>query len=69
MQVAAIVSVILPDAYRHYRGTIATDCIRKMTLNYYGGTILNRTCGTDKNLYISLFLLTRFGPIYYGPPE
>ena len=31
------------------------------------GTILNRTHGTDKNLYISLFLLTIFGPIYYGP--
>ena len=32
------------------------------------GTILNRTHGTHKNLYISLFLLTIFGPIYYGPP-
>ena len=32
------------------------------------GTILNRTYGLHKNLYISLFLLTIFGPIYYGPP-
>ena len=32
------------------------------------GTILNRTYGTHKNLYKSLFLLTIFGPIYYGPP-
>ena len=32
------------------------------------GTILNRTYGTHKNLHISLFLLTIFGPTYYGPP-
>ena len=32
------------------------------------GTILNRTYGPYTNLYISLFLLTIFGPIYYGPP-
>ena len=32
------------------------------------GTILNRTYGTHKNLYILLFLPTMFGPIYYGPP-
>ena len=32
------------------------------------GTIVNRTYGTHKNLYIYLFLLTIFGPIYYGPP-
>ena len=31
-------------------------------------TILNRTYGTHKNLYISIFLRTVFGPIYYGPP-
>ena len=34
----------------------------------FRGTILNRTYGTDNNLYISIFLLTIFGPIYYGPP-
>ena len=32
------------------------------------GAILNRTYGTYKNLYISLFLLTIVCPIYYGPP-
>ena len=32
------------------------------------GTILNRTYGTHKTLYISLFLLKIFGSIYYGPP-
>ena len=32
------------------------------------GTILNRTYGTYKHLYISLFLLTRFGPIYSRAP-
>ena len=31
-------------------------------------TILNGTYGTHKNLHFSLFLLTVFGPIYYGPP-
>ena len=29
---------------------------------------VNRTYGTHKKLYISLFLLTIFGPTYYGPP-
>ena len=32
------------------------------------GTIVNRTYGTLKNLCISVFLLSIFGPIYYGPP-
>ena len=32
------------------------------------GTIVNRTYGTHKNLHVHLFLLTIFGPIYYGPP-
>ena len=32
------------------------------------GTIVNRAYGTHKNLYISLFLLAIFGPIYYDPP-
>ena len=32
------------------------------------GAIVNRTYGTHKNLYTSLFLLPIFGPIYYGPP-
>ena len=31
------------------------------------GTLLNRTYGLYKNLYISLFLLTIFGPVYYDP--
>ena len=32
------------------------------------GAIVNRTYGTLKNLYIPLFLVRRFGPIYYDPP-
>ena len=32
------------------------------------GVIVNRAYGTHKNLHIYLFLLTIFGPIYYGPP-
>ena len=31
--------------------------------------ILNRTYGTNKNLHISLFLLTISGPVYYAPPK
>ena len=33
------------------------------------GTIVNRTYGSYKNIYNYLFLLTIFGPIYYGPPQ
>ena len=37
--------------------------------NVVGWHIANRTYGTGKNLvYIHLFLLTVFGPVYYGPP-
>ena len=32
------------------------------------GAIVNRAYGIHKNLYIPLFLLTLFGPIYYDPP-
>ena len=32
------------------------------------GTIVNKTYGTHKNLYVSLFLPTIFGPVNYGPP-
>ena len=35
---------------------------------YLRRTIVNRTCGTHKNLYVHLFLVTIFGPIYYDPP-
>ena len=31
------------------------------------GTLVNRTYGGNKNLYIYLFLPTIFGPIYYRP--
>ena len=36
--------------------------------NISRGLVLNRTYGTHKELYVSLFLPTIFGPIYYGPP-
>ena len=32
------------------------------------GTLVNRTYGGHKNLYIHIFLLTIFGPVYYRPP-
>ena len=31
-------------------------------------TLVNRTYGGHKKLYIHLFLLTVFGPIYHRPP-
>ena len=31
------------------------------------GTIVNRTCGIHKNLYIQQFIPTKFGPINCGP--
>ena len=39
-----------------------------MSHHYFGGGILNRTYSTYKNLYILLFLLSIFGPIYCSPP-
>ena len=41
---------------------------REAFLSLLRRTILNRTYGTHKNIYVSLFLLTILGPIYYGPP-
>ena len=35
---------------------------------YLRGTLVNRTYGGHKNLYIHLFLPTIFGHIYYRPP-
>ena len=35
---------------------------------YLRGAIVSRTYGAHKNPYIYLFLLTKFGPIYNGPP-
>ena len=35
----------------------------------FRGGVLNRTYGTHKNLYISLFILPLFGPLYYGPTQ
>ena len=32
------------------------------------GTIVNRTYGTHKNLFIYPLLLLTFGPVYFGPP-
>ena len=37
-------------------------------LSLLRGAILIRTSRPHKKLYISLFLLTIFGPIYYAPP-
>ena len=47
--------------YHYYRN----DGFRDKLLR---GTLVNRTYGGHKNLYIHIFLLTIFGPIYYRPP-
>ena len=50
--------------------TTPPHAIIKIKHYYYGGPyqIPGRTYGTHENLYISIFLLTIFGYIYYGPP-
>ena len=51
------------------QGIYITKAVMLYVLHQYlRGAIVNRTYGTNKNLYTSLFLLTIFGPIYYGPP-
>ena len=47
---------------------VDTDLTLLLIVTLLRGAILNRTYGTHKTLYISLFLLTIFGPIYYAPP-
>ena len=42
-----------------------SPCWRLMLLR---GAIFIKTYGTHKNLYVSMFSRTIFGPIYYGPP-
>ena len=51
-------------------GSLGTDEIPPVwyIVRLLRGTLVNRTYGTHKNLYIYLFLLTLLGPIYYGPP-
>ena len=52
------------------KASIQVFSIRKIGCSFLllRGTIINRTYGSHKNLYIPLFLLTIFGPINYGPP-
>ena len=52
---------------RGHRATLSYGTAYRSTAVLLRGSILNRTYGTDKNLYKSLYLLTIFGPIYYGP--
>ena len=60
------------DAY-HTDGVVQSS-VHFVTMAHHGpwsllrGAIVNRTYGTYKNLYISPFLLTRYGHIYYAPP-
>ena len=69
----AVVYMFQSDLGRTYRG-ITTSSFRIAAVpryahvQYLRGTIVNRTYGIHKNLYISLYSLTMLGPIYYGPP-
>ena len=57
-----IKSLVIIDAHAaHCRMTAVDEILLRGTI-----TIVNRTYGTHKNLYIYLFLLTIFGPIYYA---
>ena len=49
-------------------GTLLIDGSEKTIAILLRGTIVNRTYGIHKNLYIYPFLLTIFGPINYVPP-
>ena len=46
------------------RNTINNYVTPDLSHDYYGGTIVNRTYGTHKYLYIYIFLLILFGHIY-----
>ena len=50
------------------RWTSAVDVHFCTVVHILRGTIVNGTYGIHKNLYISSFLLTLFGPLNYGPP-
>ena len=53
--------------YTHTDIVLVVGAFRIDPLNHsVQGTIVNRTYGTHNDLNISLFLLTIFGPIYYG---
>ena len=50
-----------------------TEAMKLINAKYYSGvilrgTIVNRTYGIHKNLYVQAFLPTIFGPVNYGPP-
>ena len=53
---------IFTNFYRHY---LVLFTIFSSNTTVLRGAAVNRNNGTRKNLYIYLFLLTLFGPIYY----
>ena len=57
-----IITVAVPDV-----GWMASSALLLLKL-VLRGTLVNRTYGGDKNLYVHVFLRTIFGPIYYRPP-
>ena len=57
----------VPDATTHRQTGSYRQQYHIFILIVLRGTIVNRTNGIHKNLYIYPFLLTIFGPINYGP--
>ena len=64
--------VLLTEVFREIR-TYAVSrvglCVAGARVEVLRGTIVKRTYGINKNLYISPFLPTIFGSIKYGPPQ
>ena len=60
--------VLLPYCVVHPRIDTNVSKTHRVPGILLRGTLVNRTYGGNKNLYIHLFLVTRFGPIYYRPP-
>ena len=71
--------VDLPERRKRYTGSREEEeldeqmfpsgrVIESRTHMVIRGTLVNRTYGIYKNLYIYPFLLTVFGPVNYSPP-
>ena len=57
------------DAWSLVAGHFDTMPAQLLARRLVRGAIVNRTYCTHKKLYIYVFILTIFGPIYYGPRQ
>ena len=53
-----------PELTRKFQEAVVAKRVEDVVVFTVGH---NRTYGLHKNLYVYLFLLAIFGPIYYGP--